>query len=56
MLIRLWAENFDHLESKDTQKAWDDIAKKMNEKVGTRDPQTSTRRTLKWYYDQIFTT
>ena len=30
-LIRLWAENFDRLGSKDAQKAWDNIAETMNE-------------------------
>lgn len=36
MLLRLWAENFDRLESREARKAWDDIAKKMNDQFGTK--------------------
>ena len=35
MLLRLWAEIFDRLESREARKAWDDIAKKINDKFGT---------------------
>jgi len=30
MLISLWADNFDRIESREARKAWDDVAKQMN--------------------------
>lgn len=36
MLINLWAENFDRNNSSQARKAWDDIAKKINLKFGTK--------------------
>lgn len=36
MLINLWAENLDRINSSQARKAWDDIAKQMNLKFGTR--------------------
>ena len=35
MLIKLWAENFDRINSSQARKAWDDIAKQINLKFGT---------------------
>ena len=35
MLINLWAENFDHINSSQARKAWDDITKQINLKSGT---------------------
>ena len=35
MLINLWAENFDPINSSQARKAWDDIAKQIHLKFGT---------------------
>jgi len=35
MLINLWAENFDRINSSQARKAWDDIAKQIDLKFGT---------------------
>jgi len=35
MLIKLWAENFDRINSSQARNAWDDIAKQINLKFGT---------------------
>jgi len=36
MLLRLWTKIFDCLESREARKAWDELAKKMNNKFGTK--------------------
>lgn len=36
MLINLWAENFERINSSQARKAWDGIAKQMNLKFGTK--------------------
>ena len=43
MLLRLRAENVDRLKSREARKAWENIAKEMKDKFGTK-KQTSTRR------------
>ena len=34
--VRLWAENFDYLESKDARKVWERIARELSAKCGTK--------------------
>ena len=34
VLVQLWADNIERLESKDSRKAWDEIVRALNEKQG----------------------
>ena len=34
VLVQLWADNIDRLESKDSRKAWDEIVRALNDKQG----------------------
>ena len=52
MLLRLWAENFDRLESREAWKAWDDIAKKMNDKFRTKKPTDMYQKKMKYLVDR----
>ena len=52
MLLRLWAENFDRLESKEARKAWDDIAKKMYDKFGTKRTTDKYQKKMKYLVDR----
>lgn len=52
MLLRLWAENFDRLESREARKAWDDIAKKVNDKFGTKRTTDKYKRKIKYLVDR----
>ena len=52
MLLRLWAEIFDRLESREARKAWDDIAKKMNDKFGTKRTTDKYKRKIKYLVDR----
>ena len=51
MLLRLWAENFDRLESREARKAWDDIANKMNDKFGTKKTTDKYQKKMKYLVD-----
>ena len=35
VLVQLWADNIDRLESRDNRKAWDEIVKALNDKQGS---------------------
>ena len=52
MLLRLWAESFDRLESREARKAWDDIAKKMNDKFGTKRTTDKYQKKMKYLVDR----
>ena len=52
MLLRLWAENFDRLESREARKAWDDIAKKMNDQFGTKKTTDKYQKKMKYLVDR----
>ena len=52
MLLRLWAEHFDRLESREARKAWDDIAKKMNDKFGTKKTTDKYQKKMKYLVDR----
>jgi len=36
MLIRLWADNFDRLKSREARKVWDEMRRALNSKFGTK--------------------
>lgn len=52
MLLRLSAENFDRLESREARKAWDDIAKKMNDKFGSKRTTDKYQKKIKYLVDR----
>ena len=52
MLLRLWAETFDRLESREARKAWDKIAKKMNNKFGTKKTTDKYQKRMKYLVDR----
>ena len=52
MLLRLWAETFDRLESMEARKAWDKIAKKMNDKFGTKKTTDKYQKRMKYLVDR----
>ena len=52
MLLRLWAKNFDRLESREARKAWDDIAKKMNDQFGTKKTTDKYQTKMKYLVDR----
>ena len=52
MLLRLWAENFDPLESREARIAWDDIVKKVNNKFGTKSTTDKYQKKMKYLVDR----
>ena len=52
MLLRLWAETFDRLERREARKAWDKIAKKMNDKFGTKKTTDKYQKRMKYLVDR----
>ena len=52
MLQRLWAETFDRLESMEARKAWDKIAKKMNDKFGPKKTTDKYQKRMKYIVDR----
>ena len=50
MLLRLWTKSFDCLKSREARKAWDEIAKKMNNNFGTKRSTDEYRRKMKCMY------
>ena len=47
VLVQLWADNIDRLESKDSRKAWDEIVKALNDKQGITKTVDQCQRKLK---------
>ena len=52
MLVRLWAERFDPLESKVARKVWDEIAWELNTKFGTYRPMDKCKAKIKYLIDK----
>ena len=52
MLLSSWAENFDCFESREARKAWDDIAKKMNDKCGGKRTTDKYQKKMKYLVDR----
>ena len=49
MLIRLWADNFDRLESREAQKVWDEITRALNSKFGTKRTSDKVQKKMKYW-------
>ena len=47
VLVQLWADNIEQLESKDSRKAWDEIVRALNEKQGITKTVDQCQRKLK---------
>ena len=47
VLVQLWADNIDHLESKDSRKAWDEIVRALNDKQSITKTVDQCQRKLK---------
>ena len=47
VLVQLWADNIERLESKDSRKAWDEIVRALNEKQGITKTVDQCQRKLK---------
>ena len=52
VLVRLWAERFDRLESKDARKVWDEIARELDNKFGTNRPVDKCKAKMKYLIDK----
>jgi len=52
MLLTLWAEKFELLESKDARKAWADIAAKINKHFGTKRTTEKFSKKIKYLIDR----
>ena len=49
LLIRLWADNFDYLESKDARKAWERIARELSAKCGTKKTADKCQKKMQYW-------
>lgn len=52
MLLRLRAENFDRLKSREARKAWENIAKEMKDKFGTKKTTDKYQKKMKYLVDR----
>ena len=52
-LINLWAENFERINSSQARIAWDDIAKQMNLKFGTRRATEKFHKKIKYLIEHF---
>lgn len=52
MLINLWAENLDRINSSQARKAWDEIGKQMNLKFGTKRATEKYQKKIKYLVDR----
>ena len=52
MLISLWAENIDRINSNQARKAWEDIATQMNKKFGSKRATESCRKKMKYLLER----
>ena len=52
LLVRLWAENFDCLESKDARKVWERIARELSAKCGTKKTSDKCQKKMKYWIDR----
>jgi len=49
MLICLWADNFNRLESREAQKVWDEITRALNSKFGTKRTSDKVQKKMKYW-------
>ena len=52
MLISLWAENIDRINSSHARKAWEDIATQMNKKFGSKRATESCKKKMKYLLER----
>lgn len=52
MLLRLRAENVDRLKSREARKAWENIAKEMKDKFGTKKTTDKYQKKMKYLVDR----
>ena len=52
LLVRLWADNFDSLESKDARKVWERIAHELSTKCGTKKTSDKCQKKMKYWIDR----
>ena len=52
MLISLWAENIDRINSSQARKAWEDIATQMNKKFGSKRATESCKKKRKYLLER----
>ena len=52
MLIRLWADNFDCLESREARKIWDEITRALNSKFGTKRTRDKVQKKMKYWIER----
>ena len=52
MLISLWAENIDRINSSQARKAWEDIATQMNKKFGSKRATESCKKKMKYLLER----
>lgn len=55
LLINLWAENFECTNSSQARKAWDDIAKQINLKFGTKQATEKFHKKIKYLIERYKT-
>ena len=55
MLINLWAENFERINSSQARKAWDDITKQMKLKFGTKRATEKFHKKIKYLIERYKT-
>ena len=52
MLIHLWADNFDCLESREARKVWDEITRALNSKFGTKRTSDKVQKKMKYWIER----
>ena len=52
MLIRLWADKFDRLESREARKVWDEITRALNSKFGTKRTSDKVQKKMKYWIER----
>ncbi|KAK2564275.1 hypothetical protein P5673_012530 [Acropora cervicornis] len=52
MLISLWAENIDRINSNQARKAWEDIATQMNKKFGSKRATERCKKKMKYLLER----
>ena len=52
MLISLWAENIDRINSSQARKAWEDITTQMNKKFGSKRATESCKKKMKYLLER----
>lgn len=52
MLICLWADNFDRLESREALKVWDEITRALNSKFGSKRTSNKVQKEMKYWIER----